>query len=87
MPFYTLKPLKQYDYKFIKVSRAMNIKVHALHSWYKKEINNIRLLTKTRNKKRKDENIKKQKYSSIEIALSVFIVLFSIFSFYLRIFL
>ena len=48
-----LKLLKQYDYKFIKVSRAMNIKVNTLRSWYKKEINNIPLVTKTRNKKSK----------------------------------
>ena len=32
-----LKLLKQYDYKSIKVSRAMNIKVNTLRSWYKKE--------------------------------------------------
>ena len=32
-----LKLLKQYDYKFIKVSRAMNIKVNTLRSWHKKE--------------------------------------------------
>ena len=31
-----LKLLKQYDYKFIKVSRAMNIKVKTLRSWHKK---------------------------------------------------
>lgn len=51
-----LKLLKQYDYKFIKVSRAMNIKVNTLRSWYKKEINNIQLVTKTRNKKSKWSN-------------------------------
>ena len=41
----------------------MNIKVHTLRSWYKKEINNISLLTKTRIKKaieEKDELISKQ---------------------------
>ena len=32
-----LKLLKKYDYKFIKVSRAMNIKVKILRSWHKKE--------------------------------------------------
>ena len=42
--------IKKYDYKFIKVSRAMNIKVKILRSWHKKEINNIPLVTKTRNK-------------------------------------
>ena len=51
-----LKLLKQYDYKFIKVSRAMNIKVRTLRSWHKKEINNIPLVTKTRNKKSKWSN-------------------------------
>ena len=48
-----LKLLKQYDYKFIKVSREMNIKVHTLRTWYNKEINNLPLLIKTRNKKSK----------------------------------
>ena len=46
----TLKLLKKYDYKFIKVFRTMNIKVKILRSWHKKEINNIPLVTKTRNK-------------------------------------
>ena len=56
-----LKLLKQYDYKFIKVSRAMNIKVRTLRSWHKKEINNIPLVPKTRNKKSKWSNVYKKK--------------------------
>lgn len=44
----TLKLLEQYDYKFIKVSRKLGIKVTTLRS--KKKVNNKPLLNSTRNK-------------------------------------
>ncbi len=43
-----LKLLEQYDYKFIKVSRKLGIKVTTLRS--KKKVNNKPLLNSTRNK-------------------------------------
>lgn len=48
-----LKLLEQYDYKFIKVSRKLGIKVTTLRSWFKKKVNNKPLLNSTRNKRSK----------------------------------
>ena len=48
-----LKLLEKYDYKFIKVSRKLGIKITTLRSWYKKEINNEPLLIKTKQKSSK----------------------------------
>ena len=35
-----LKLLKKYDYKFIKVSRELGIKINTLRLWRNKELNN-----------------------------------------------
>ncbi len=51
-----LRLLKKYDYKFIKVSQELSIKVNTLRLWRKKELNNLPLVNKKRNKPSKWSN-------------------------------
>ena len=51
-----LRLLKKYDYKFIKVSQELSIKVNTLRLWRKKELNNLPLVNKKRNKPNKWSN-------------------------------
>ena len=56
-----LKLLKKYDYKFIKVSRELGIKINTLRLWRKKELNNLPLVNNKRNKPSKWSNEHKKK--------------------------
>lgn len=56
-----LKLLKKYDYKFIKVSRELGIRINTLRLWRKKELNNLPLVNNKRNKPSKWSNEHKKK--------------------------
>lgn len=56
-----LKLLKKYDYKFIKVSRELGIRINTLRLWRKKELNNLPLVNNKRNKPSKWSNGHKKK--------------------------
>ena len=56
-----LKLLKQYDYKFIKVSRKLGIPRATLRSWHRKELENkLSLIIKDQNQVNGLMNIKKK---------------------------